>query len=204
MKIPDASSRQTDDKKNWKNDDDNNNNSPSVSNLAIPRGDRVQINLTCSPAHLGQEERLLLFDFGRFQIGRTVRVDVKPPETHLYHHKLTAAMPYFRKTKDDVVEVSPPSSSSTSADVYDKSGMIDQPSAPIPNPLPRTSVQMQDAAKRLMNQVSNKALIPGERPMFDRTREKMIIKTPHKLPPFEIPFPVQEAGKIYEVCDGVT
>ena len=57
------------------------------------------------------------------------------------------------------------------------------------------SVQMLESAKRMSNQIANKTMIPGEKPVYDVNREKRIIKTPHKMPPFEIPDHIQEAGK---------
>ena len=61
--------------------------------------------LRLSPC-LTQEERLLIFDFGRFQIGRSLSVDVRSPETYLYQHKLMSTVPYYRRSKDDVEDVS--------------------------------------------------------------------------------------------------
>ena len=74
--------------------------------LPIGIGERLQINVTLTPTHLGREERLLLFDFGDFQIGRRVVVDVKPPETHVYYHKMSSVQPFHKRRREDLEEVS--------------------------------------------------------------------------------------------------
>ena len=53
---------------------------------------------------------------------------------------------------------------------------------------------MHDAAHHMSKEFARKSMIPGERPMFEGNKEKRVIKTPLRLPPFEIPEAVQEAG----------
>ena len=55
---------------------------------------------------------------------------------------------------------------------------------------------MREAAKLMSQQVTNKTMIPGERPIFDTNKEKRVVKTPLKMAPFEIPENVQDAGRL--------